>query len=167
MNHPTTRSPGEISFSIALLAGSVFLFWQAYAIAQFSSLSSPGALPMAAAAIMVISAGIAVTKTIKLPIEAELRFFRHLFPPVVGLVMAMILIFAVMLEPVGFVLSAACFLFLGISFLHRGNPWANALLSLLCLIAVYGVFRLVFQVVLPEGLLPEREWLAQISKWFS
>lgn len=166
MNPMITRSPGEIVFACLLLLTSSWLFWQAYAIAQFTSLSSPGALPLAASMVMVISAAMTLMKTIKLPLDPDLRFFRHLFPPVVGIVIAMILMFAIMLEPIGFIISAGTFLFLGMTFLQRSSLKVSIGLTILCLVTVYCVFRLVFQVVLPEGVVPEREWLALAEKLF-
>jgi len=167
MNHPTSRRPGELLFNLLVLIASLFLFWQAYAIAQFSSLSSSGALPLAATSIMVISACLVLIKTIRLPLEPHVRFIRHIFPPVIGVVMALILMFAVMLEPIGFILSAAIFLFIAMTFLHR-KGWVVSLgLTLVSLALVYCVFRLIFKVILPEGIIPEREIMAVISHWFS
>ena len=47
---------GEDLFGLIMVVISVGLFWQAYQIAGFSALSSPGAFPMAAAAMMVVGA---------------------------------------------------------------------------------------------------------------
>lgn len=163
----TTRKPGEIAFAIVMLLGSVFLFWQAYYISGFSSLSSAGALPLAAAAVMVISSTIALIKTMGLTIDTEIRFFHHVLPPIVSIVIALILLFSVMLEPVGFILSALLFLFLGITFLQRSSFLVTATITVICLISVYFIFRIIFQVVLPEGVIPEREWMAIISRYFS
>ena len=50
MSAPLPRKVGELFFGFIVLAFSVFLFWQAYEISGFSELSSPGSVPMAAAA---------------------------------------------------------------------------------------------------------------------
>ena len=167
MHHLSTRKPGEVIFTLALTLGSVFLFWQSYQISGFSSLSSAGALPIAASVVMVISSSIALIKTMKLPINSEIRFFRHIMPPIVGVVIALIVLFAIMLEPIGFIISALVFLFLGVTFLQRSSILFTTVITLVCLISVYFIFRIIFQVVLPEGIIPEREWMAVIENFFS
>ena len=51
--------------------------------------------------------------------------------------------------------------------LRGGNPLANAAMSVGALLVTYVVFRLVFQVVLPEGIVPEREIIAWIERLFA
>lgn len=61
-----------------------FLFWQAYQISGFEALSSPGAFPLAAAGIMVISSCVVVVKNARRQspsqvVDSFLRiFYRHL-----------------------------------------------------------------------------------------
>lgn len=167
MNRVVSRNPGEGIFSTLILIGSVFLFWQAFKIPDAGALSSPASLPIAASAVMVISASIVVIRTWRLPIDPEMRFKYHIFPPVVGIVIALLLLFGIALEPIGFILSAAGFLFIGFMLLHRGSMWVNIGLMFACLALVYLIFRLIFQVVLPEGIIPEREWMAWLSNVFS
>ncbi|MBJ7550284.1 tripartite tricarboxylate transporter TctB family protein [Marinomonas ostreistagni] len=166
MSRVLLRHPGEALFSLAVLVGAAYLFWQAFHIADAGSLSSPASLPIAASTIMVISASIIVIKTLRMPLHPELRFSHHIFPPIIALVMALLLIFGLALEPVGFLLSAFCFLLLGFVFLYRGKMLWNIGLAITSLALVYLIFRLIFQVVLPEGIVPEREWLAQLAQWF-
>jgi len=76
------------------------------------------------------------------------------------------MIYSVVLESLGFVLSSFVFLFVSIQFLYRRNVLTTLTISLLALIVVYIIFRLIFQVVLPEGIVPEREILSSIkSLW--
>ena len=56
MRADRTRRPGEGVFTLVLAAISLFLLWSAYGISGFEALSSPGALPMATAATMVVTA---------------------------------------------------------------------------------------------------------------
>ena len=49
------RRPGELAFALFLAAASTGLLWSAYGIAGFEALSSPGAVPMATTAIMVVA----------------------------------------------------------------------------------------------------------------
>ena len=75
--------------------------------------------------------------------------------------------YAFAIEPLGFLPSSLIFLFVGMKLLYRGGWVASAVISIGALIAIYVVFRLVFQVVLPEGIVPEGEWLAAIRGLFS
>jgi hypothetical protein len=80
--------------------------------------------------------------------------------------MALILIYSVVLESLGFILSSFAFLFITIQFLYRRSVLTTLSITLLALVVVYIIFRLVFQVVLPEGIVPEREILSSIkSLW--
>lgn len=163
MSRPTTRRPGEKIFCFLLVVLSVFLFWQSYQISGFSALSSPGAFPMATSFAMILASCVVFVHTLKLPDSEGVRFFYHVFPPIVGIVMGLIFIFAVMLESVGFILSSFAFLFVGIQFLYRRSVMTTLTITVFALMVVYVIFRLVFQVVLPEGIVPEREILAAIK----
>ncbi len=52
--------PGENVFVCLMMALSLFVLILAYRISGFSAISSPGAFPMAAGLVMVISAGLAL-----------------------------------------------------------------------------------------------------------
>ncbi|TYL48824.1 tripartite tricarboxylate transporter TctB family protein [Marinomonas sp. IMCC 4694] len=161
-----TRKPGERIFCLLLVLGSVYLFWQAFNISGFRSLSSPGAFPLAASAVMVLASCVAFLNTLKLPAAQGVRFAYHCFPPVVATIMALILIYSVVLESLGFILSSFVFLFVAIQFLYRRSVLTTLTITLLSLIVVYIIFRLVFQVVLPEGIVPERDILSSIKSWW-
>lgn len=162
-----TRKPGERIFCFLLVLGSVYLFWQAYNISEFSSLSSPGAFPLAASAVMVLASCVTFFNTLKAPAAEGVRFVYHCFPPSVAIIMALILIYSVVLESLGFVLSSFAFLFVSIQFLYRRSVLTTLAITLIALIVVYVIFRLVFQVVLPEGMVPEREILSSIRSLWS
>ncbi|WP_133002004.1 MULTISPECIES: tripartite tricarboxylate transporter TctB family protein [Marinomonas] len=161
------RKPGERIFCFLLIVFSVFLFWQAYQIAGFSSLSSSGAFPLAASATMVLASCVVFVNTLKLPAAEGIQFFRHCLPPVVSIIMAIILLYAVAIESLGFILSSLVFLCVCIQLLYRRSPLFTLSISILALIVVYIIFRLVFQVVLPEGVMPERDIIAAITTWWS
>ncbi|TDO98987.1 MULTISPECIES: tripartite tricarboxylate transporter TctB family protein [Marinomonas] len=161
-----TRKPGERLFCFLLVLGSVYIFWQAYNISGFSELSSPGAFPLAASAVMILASCITFLNTLKSPAVEGMRFKDHCLPPIVAIVMTLILVYSVILESLGFILSSFAFLFVTIQFLYRRSILYTLSISLLALIVVYIIFRLVFQVVLPEGIVPEREILSSIkSLW--
>lgn len=173
MPKPRTHKPGETVFGIVMLIFSLFVFWQAYRIAGFSALSSPGAFPLAAAAIMVIAALVIVVRNLRLPTadrqgESTTRaFYRYVTPPVLLIFLAFILGFAVVLDALGFLLATFAFLLLSIAFLHRKGMLNAFWIALLALIVIYVIFRLGFKVVLPEGVVPEREIMAWIEQLFA
>ncbi|ETX11025.1 hypothetical protein MUS1_11625 [Marinomonas ushuaiensis DSM 15871] len=158
-----TRKPGERTFGLLLVLGSVYLFFQAYSIAGFSELSSAGAFPMATSAAMVLASCIIFVNTLKLPAAKGERFAHNCLPPMVAIIMALILVYAVILESLGFILSSFLFLFITIQFLYRRSVLTTLSITLLSLMVVYVIFRLAFQVVLPEGIVPEREIIASIK----
>ncbi len=159
--------PGESLFGFLMVILSGFLFWQAYNISGFESLSSPGALPLAATALMVITSCVSCVQNLRLPAEVQGHFFKEILPPVVAVMIAIIFLFAVILNTLGFILTALAFLFLTIKFLHRSGTVRTLLLSAMILVLVYVVFRLVFKVVLPEGIIPEREIMAALADLFN
>ena len=59
------------------------------------------------------------------------------------------------------------FLFGGMLLLHRRGPALRFGYALLSIIIVYVIFRLVFKVVLPEGIIPERRILADLGEFFA
>ncbi|HPY39043.1 MAG TPA: tripartite tricarboxylate transporter TctB family protein [Thiolinea sp.] len=169
MDTTPARKPGETGFNILLLLGSIFLFYQAYKIAGFSALSSPGAIPMAASATMVISACIIVAKEFSRP-KAEggaKAFFVQILPFTLAVMCGLIILFAVVLQKVGFILTGLSFLFFSIWFLQKRGPASAALIALLCVVVIYVLFRLIFQVILPEGIIPERDIIASVKHWFA
>ena len=46
--------------------------------------------------------------------------------------------------------------------LYRGGWIAALVISTLSLALIYILFRIVFQVVLPEGIVPEGQWISAI-----
>ncbi len=162
------KKPGETVFGFLMLGLSLFLFWQAWEIAGFSSLSSPGALPLAASGLMVVSSVIALVNDFRRDIEDHQieHFFEQILPLSVALMIAVIFLFAIMLETVGFIITAFVFLVASIQMLHRRSVKTTLLVSSVSLVLVYLVFRIIFVVVLPEGVIPEREMLSAIEAWF-
>ncbi|AJQ97256.1 tripartite tricarboxylate transporter TctB family protein [Gynuella sunshinyii] len=166
-DQPVTK-PGEIVFGFFLLALSLLLLWQSYAISGFSSLSSPGAFPMAASAIMVVSSCVFCIHNLQRP-KGEIsltRFFDWIIPRTVAAVIGCMLVFSVVLESVGFLVTALVFLTLTIAGLNGVGFGRSLVISIFSLIIIYVVFRLVFKVILPEGWIPERAIIAWFEQLF-
>lgn len=161
------RRPGETPFAIFLILLSLTLLWKAYGISEFESLSSPGAIPMAVTFLMAVTAAIILMQTLKLKLNPKEVFLTDIFPMRVLVMSGFIVGFALILQPLGFIPSAMLFLTLSIKFLFRRNILKSALLALLCLTIIYVVFRLVFSVLMPEGIVPEREIIAWVENLFA
>lgn len=157
--YPTARRPGELAFAIFLTAASLGLLDNAYGIAGFEALSSPGAIPMATSLVMVITAGLVVLRTLHLPKVANETLRKDILPITVILFVGFLIAFGLLLKPVGFVLTAALFLTVSIKVLSR-KGWSYTLaVALGSLALIWIVFRLVFTVLLPAGVLPEAEFI--------
>lgn len=150
------RRPGELTFSLAMLAAALFVLYQAYLIAGFSSPSSPGVFPMLAAAAMVVSGLVIAVDTGRMKrgfSQAAAGFLSEITPATWLVFTAMIVAYMLALKPLGFLVSSFLFLFAALIYLHRrGIVWA-LVLSAGSLAAIYVIFRHVFAVVLPEGAL--------------
>jgi hypothetical protein len=155
-------NPGETAFGYLMLAFSLFLLYQTYKIAGFSSIDSGGAYPMFAAALMVISSAAVVIRNRRSPkVEAsgpagEWRRFRlEVAPPypLIGYV-GIIVLYMLLVLPLGFNVSSFLFLFGSFWYLYRKGIWLAVGLSVGSVVSIHIVFRLVFRVILPEA-----EWL--------
>jgi len=161
------RRPGEGVFAILLTVLSLFLLWKAYEIDGFSALSSSGALPMGAAAIMVLSAAIIAMKTLKSPKSTTETMARDILPADVWIGMALITGYALLLVPLGFLPTSFLFLFLMIKRLSGRSLLFCLWTSAVSLFVIYLVFRIVFSVIMPEGIVPEGRIIAVIGKFLS
>ncbi|MEM8950642.1 MAG: tripartite tricarboxylate transporter TctB family protein [Pseudomonadota bacterium] len=155
MKTPSGLRPGELIFALMLLAFSLVALREAYAISGFSGLTTGGVLPMLASGIMVVS-GLAILRDVLrrclLGGEVSLSTIgAFLLPMRLLLFGALLLLYALAIPRIGFIAASGGFLFLSILYLwRRGFVW-SAGISLVAILAVYVLFRLVFQVVLPMG----------------
>ncbi|PTV96648.1 tripartite tricarboxylate transporter TctB family protein [Rhodobacter aestuarii] len=162
MHDPNRRLPGERIFSVLMVAVSLFLFYTATQISGLSGLAEPGSFPMFATGMMVITSTIITFKTLRLP-HSDVHGWKSVFPGLVILTIILMGFYALALQPVGFLPTSFVFLTIANWVMARGNPLRAALTSALSLVLVYVVFRLVFSVLMPEGIVPEREILAYIG----
>ncbi|KXF75390.1 hypothetical protein ATN84_19195 [Paramesorhizobium deserti] len=165
MKNQKTRRPGEVVFNAVLFAFSLFIFWQAYGISGFSSLSSAGTFPLAMSGIMIVTAASVLFRSMRLsvPQGGFAAFRREVLPPVVLIFSLFILAYSMAMKSLGFLAASFVFLLASIWFLERGRFSRALLLSIVSIVGVYIVFRLIFQVVLPEGIIPERAIAAAIG----
>ena len=160
------RLPGELFFALVLVGLSVFLLWQAYGISGFDSLTSAGAYPMVAAAVMVVCAVLATRHTWSAPLETAAdgetlvaQFVRRIGPPMLVTFVLAIAVYMWLMERAGFVLSSYAFLVVSMGILGSRKWVLNLWVSALALAAIYLVFQTAFSVVLPSG-----TWLQGVLK---
>lgn len=155
---------GEVGFAMLAFVGSLILLYSSYGISGFTALSGAGSFPMAVTALMVVTSASVLRTTMqqRQPNPGN-RFFGQIMPPVVGAFCGLIAVYAVLFDSLGFLLSSAFFLLAGFKLLHRVSWVRTLLLTIFSLLAVYVVFRLVFQVILPEGIVSEGKILATIG----
>lgn len=159
--------PGETAFGWLMLAFSLFLFYNSYKIAGFSSLSSPGGTPLAGSGLMVLCAIVVIVRNMRSPRldvsswqEAATRFNHEILPlqPLIVYVMIM-LGYMWAIEPLGFNLASFLFLLVSFWYLHRRGLWLATWLSAVTVVIIFITFQLVFQVTLPAG-----DWLEPIYR---
>lgn len=156
---PEQRRPGELVFALLLLIASLGLLWNAYGIAGFEALSSAGAIPMATTAAMVLSAAIIVLKTARLPLDKFESLRADILPFNVILFAILLVVYGMLMKTLGFLPTSAIFLITAIKVLARRSWVWTATVSLGSLIVIWLIFRIVFSVLMPAGIVPEAEFI--------
>jgi putative tricarboxylic transport membrane protein len=152
MNEPTNRRPGELLFVVVLAIFSGLALWQSYSISGFEKLSSPGVFPMLAASAMVLSTLFIVRDTLrKRPGESTSGFVSTILPSRLVLIILAVLCYVVLMPWLGFLLDSGLFLVVTIAYLWNRPLWQSILVSGLALLSIHLIFRILFQVVLPQG----------------
>ncbi|MDS9469503.1 tripartite tricarboxylate transporter TctB family protein [Paracoccus sp. MBLB3053] len=163
---PAARRPGETVFNLFIFVASLVLLWSAYGISGFEALSSPGAVPMATTLVMLISAGRILLDTMRKPTDSEETLARDILPRPVIFTIVMVVLYAVALAPLGFLPTSVLFLLGMIRYLSQ-RGWGFCLaVSMGSVALIYLVFRMIFNVLMPEGIVPEGEIIAFISSLF-
>ena len=153
------RRPGELGFAIFLTLASLYLLFEAYGISGFEALSAPGAIPMATTAVMAVSALIIVIRTAPLPRVTSESIRQDILPMLVIAFIALLIVFGLLLKPLGFLPTALLFLVASIKLLARKGWGYTIAVSVGSLVLIWIVFRVVFTVLLPAGIVPEAEFL--------
>lgn len=167
MQPKAPRRPGELVFNTALFLASLFLLYSAYSISGFEALSAPGAVPMATTTVMVITSGLTLLETLKKPALTAEKLERDIIPLPVIVTIAAVIGYALLLAPLGFLPTSAIFLFGLIWYLSGRGPVFSLIVSLATVALIYLIFRLIFTVLMPPGIVPEGEMIAWIRSLFS
>ena len=160
---PDKRRPGELVFALVMLLASLFLLNSAYGIAGFDALSSPGAIPMATTAAMVLSAAVILWNTAKLPLDRTESLIKDILPLTVVMFALFLVAFGFLLKPLGFLPTSALFLIAAIKILGKRSWGWTVGIAVFSLVVVWLIFRIVFTVLMPAGIVPEAE-LIQIFR---
>jgi len=146
---------GERTFCVLLVIFSLVVLYQAYLIAGFSSISSPGAYPLGVAAVLLISA---------IRVLWELRgkqthgqswatsakaFSQTHFPQHIVVFTLLAVAYLAAIQWASFYVSTFAFLMLSIVYLRRGKVLSALVASGISLLAIYLLFTLAFSVYLP------------------
>ncbi|MBU2959998.1 tripartite tricarboxylate transporter TctB family protein [Citreicella sp. C3M06] len=160
------RRPGELIFGAVLVIASLVLLWEAYGISGFDQLSAPGSVPMATTGVMAISAIVIFFRDLRRSRVANETLSRDILPGKVIVVALLLIGFGIALKPVGFLPTSAVFLIATVRMLgRRGWVWTLSV-SLGTLLLVWFVFRIVFTVLIPAGIVPEAEIIQAFRNLF-
>ncbi|MHA1567567.1 MAG: tripartite tricarboxylate transporter TctB family protein [Alphaproteobacteria bacterium] len=171
MSSKPSQPPAESLFALILVVFSVTAFWKSYRISVFSGASTQGLFPMLAAATMTVSALIILVRTggrrqtggrshtggrdhtADRSSPGLERFFKEVAPRRHLIMLGFMFLYVVAMPLLGFVVSSGLFLFGTFAYLWRKNLGISLILTAGSLGAIFVVFRIVFQVVLPQGTL--------------
>lgn len=147
---------GENAFTFLLLAFSLFILVIAYRISGFSSISSPGAFPMAAGLVMVVSIALVLAGNRKLEkpdaenITDELRQAAKAVFPKEFIVYTLVIIgYMMLIQPIHFLPSSFIFMVVSMIVLRGSGLVRSLLISAVTLACIYVVFEYFFRVVMP------------------
>jgi putative tricarboxylic transport membrane protein len=147
---------GENAFTILLLAFSLFILVIAYRISGFSSISSPGAFPMAAGLVMLISAALVLVGNRKLEkpgaegIKDELKqAAKAVFPKEFIIYTFIIIGYMILIQPIHFIPSSFVFMVISMIVLRGSGLVRSLLISAATLTCIYVIFEYFFRVVMP------------------
>ncbi len=114
---------------------------------------------MATSFAMVVTAAIVMLKTLRQPPDRTETLIRDILPVTVIMFVVFLIAYGLLLKPLGFLPTSALFLTVSIKILaRRGWLWTLAI-SVGSLLVVWLIFRIVFTVLMPSGIVPEAEFI--------
>lgn len=149
-----TLRPGERLFALFLVIFASYAFWESYKISGFSGLSTGGVMPMFASGVMVLTGLVILAGTLqgrRVPNSGVAGMIAYLLPLRVVLFTLLVAVYVAAIPTVGFLSASGGLLFVAVWALWRKGPVWALVISLPSIGAIYVLFRLVFQVILPIG----------------
>ena len=154
MKTPDTLRPGEALFALLLVIFAGYAFWESYGISGLSGLTTGGVVPMLASGVMVVTGLFILTDTMRKSKASEsgiTGLIGYLFQLRVVLFTVLVVAYVAVIPTVGFLSASGGLLFIAIWALWDKGPIWALVISALSVGAIYLLFRVVFQVVLPIG----------------
>ncbi|GAA3598201.1 tripartite tricarboxylate transporter TctB family protein [Agrococcus terreus] len=154
----TAHSKGELAFSGLLLALGIFVVIEAalIPIPLASSNVGPRFMPHFAGGLLILAAGWTIIELFRghsvAPEESELTDPTQRFNAVrVAILLASVIGFAVLLDPLGYLIAAPLAFFGLLLAFGARRWWAMALVSIVLPVLVYLFFAKTLGIYLPEG----------------
>jgi putative tricarboxylic transport membrane protein len=116
---------------------------------------------------MLVTSLIIAAKTLRSRPAPDETITRHILPVPFIVTVILVAAYAVLLKPLGFLPTSFLFIVILIRLLGRMSLVSCAAISAASVLLIYLVFRVIFTVVMPEGIVPEREIMAWIGKLLS
>ncbi|HWV10745.1 MAG TPA: tripartite tricarboxylate transporter TctB family protein [Pseudomonas sp.] len=155
MNTQKKVPVGERTFCVLLVILSVAVLYQAYLIAGFSSVSSPGAFPLGISIVMLISS-VRVLYELRGKerqssswSDAFKRFNHEHFPRHIVVFTLLSIAYLAAIQWVSFYVSTFVFLMASIVYLRRGKLLSALFAATVSVLTIYALFTLAFSVYLP------------------
>lgn len=156
MSKQETMLVGERTFYALLLVLSIGIFYLAYDISGFSSVNSPGAFPIGASLIMLVSIGALIVELLRKAkpachgwADAARQFMAAHFPLRTVVFLALAVVYLAAMQWVSFYICTFAFLVLTIVYLRGGRVFNAIGVAALLLAIIYLLFNLAFSVYLP------------------
>ena len=149
---------GDFIAGLCGIALSVYIFVTGYQIGQMEGkLFGAGFLPKLVAVGLFVCCAILTYRgyIIMRTTQVEPSPYKKNYLGAYGIFLLMVL-YAVCLKPVGFIISSIVFLFIAILMATKRENWKIfrfLILTVVLVLAVYFVFKGIFEIRLPEGIL--------------
>lgn len=148
---------GERGLSFILILFSIFAIYESYKISGTKLTSaSPGAFPLFISIMLLIFSIWIWGEKCKLSLSSKLKLGDRikalgnlLFTKEISVVIILLIVYASVLELLGFTLSTFLFLWITISFLSSGKILRNLGVSVLSVSIILLIFKTIFKVILP------------------
>ncbi|SPF81001.1 tripartite tricarboxylate transporter TctB family protein [Pseudoprimorskyibacter insulae] len=167
---PDKRRPGELLFAAFLTLASLVLVRDAWGIENSfgpNGLSSPRSIPLATTTVMALSAGLVLFKTARLPLDRTETILKDILPWTVTLFAALLVAYGMALKTLGFLPVSALFLIVAIKVLSKRSWGWTIGIAFFALLVIWLVFRIVFSVLMPSGIVPEAELIQVFRSLFA
>jgi hypothetical protein len=106
---------------------------------------------------MVVTAFLSAHRTLRNPRAIGETLSKDIVPLTVIKLVGLLVAYAILLQTLGFLPTSALFLISAIKILSRRSWGFTLVVSLGSLIVIWLIFRIVFTVLLPAGIVPEAE----------